>query len=93
MRASPRRASTTTWSGAARGDGGRAARDRRASSSNFIGYCLGGTLLASTLGYLARSTTNRVKSATYFVSRSTSSEPGELGVFIDEQTVTNLDAP
>src|ERR671937_466208 len=58
---------------------------------NFIGYCLGGTLLGSTLGYLAAQHDDRVKSATYFVSLLDFSEPGELGVFIDEQTVTNLE--
>jgi polyhydroxyalkanoate synthase len=58
---------------------------------NFIGYCLGGTLLASTLGYLAAKHDDRVKSATYFVSLLDFSEPGELGVFIDDQTVNNLE--
>src|SRR3954470_17166161 len=58
---------------------------------NFIGYCLGGTLLGGTLGYLAAKHDERVKSATYFVSLLDFSEPGELGVFIDEDTVTNLE--
>ena len=58
---------------------------------NFIGYCLGGTLLGSTLGYLAAKGDDRVKSATYFVSLLDFSQPGELGVFIDEQQVTNLE--
>src|SRR3954453_15457167 len=36
---------------------------------NFIGYCLGGTLLGATLGYLAqKKQMDRVASATYFVS-------------------------
>jgi poly[(R)-3-hydroxyalkanoate] polymerase subunit PhaC len=58
---------------------------------NLIGYCLGGTLLGSTLGYLAAKNDHRVKSATYFVSLLDFSEPGELGVFIDEGTVANLE--
>ena len=58
---------------------------------NFIGYCLGGTLLGSALGYLAAKGDDRVKSATYFVSLLDFSQPGELGVFIDEQQVTNLE--
>src|SRR4029077_17862504 len=56
---------------------------------NFIGYCLGGTLVGRELGYLAARNEHRVKSATYFVSLLDFSEPGELGVFIDENTVTN----
>jgi polyhydroxyalkanoate synthase len=58
---------------------------------NFIGYCLGGTLLGATLGYLAAKGDDRVKSATYFVSLLDFSQPGELGVFIDEQQVANLE--
>ncbi|MBV9190982.1 MAG: class I poly(R)-hydroxyalkanoic acid synthase, partial [Betaproteobacteria bacterium] len=58
---------------------------------NFIGYCLGGTLLGATLGYLAAKGDDRVKSATYFVSLLDFSQPGELGVFIDEQQVESLE--
>jgi polyhydroxyalkanoate synthase len=58
---------------------------------NVIGYCLGGTLLGATLGYLSNTKQNRVASATFFVSLLDFSEPGELGVFIDEQQVANLE--
>ena len=58
---------------------------------NFIGYCLGGTLLGATLAYLAAKHDERVKSATYFASLLDFSEPGELGVFIDEETVNHLE--
>jgi polyhydroxyalkanoate synthase len=58
---------------------------------NFIGYCLGGTLLGATLGRLAAKGDDRVKSATYFVSLLDFSQPGELGVFIDEEQVANLE--
>jgi polyhydroxyalkanoate synthase subunit PhaC len=59
---------------------------------NFIGYCLGGTLLGATLGYLARKgQLKRVNSATFFVSLLDFSAPGELGVFIDEAQVENLE--
>ncbi len=58
---------------------------------NTIGYCLGGTLLGSTLGYLAAKGDGRVKSATFFVSLLDFSLPGELGVFIDEKQVESLE--
>ena len=58
---------------------------------NFIGYCLGGTLLGATLGYLAAKKEDRVNSATFFVSLLDFSMPGELGVFIDEAQVENLE--
>ncbi|HKC45869.1 MAG TPA: class I poly(R)-hydroxyalkanoic acid synthase [Burkholderiales bacterium] len=59
--------------------------------ANAIGYCLGGTLLGSTLGYMATKRDDRIKSATFFVSLLDFSIPGELGVFIDEKQVENLE--
>ena len=67
---------------------GRATGERDA---NVIGYCLGGTLLAATLGHLAAKKENRVRSATYFVSMIDFARPGELEVFIDEQQVSALE--
>jgi polyhydroxyalkanoate synthase len=59
---------------------------------NFIGYCLGGTLLGATLGYLeSKKQSNRIASTTFFVSLLDFSKPGELGVFIDEAQVENLE--
>jgi polyhydroxyalkanoate synthase len=59
---------------------------------NFIGYCLGGTLLGATLGYLAETGgLDRVNSTIFFVSLLDFSAPGELGVFIDEAQVQNLE--
>src|SRR4051794_7978519 len=53
--------------------------------ANVIGYCLGGTLLASILAYMAAKRDNRIKSATYFVTMTDFKEAGELSVFIDEE--------
>ena len=60
-------------------------------SVNAIGYCLGGTLLGATLGYMAAKGDDRINSATFFVALLDFSIPGELGVFIDEQQVENLE--
>ena len=58
---------------------------------NVIGYCLGGTLLGGTLAYLAAKGEDRVGCATFFVSLLDFSQPGELGVFIDEGQVQSLE--
>jgi len=58
---------------------------------NFIGYCLGGTLLGCTLAYLAAHKERRAASATFFASLLDFSAPGELGVFIDEAQVEALE--
>ncbi len=58
---------------------------------NAVGYCLGGTLLATTLAYLAAKRQKRIASATFFTTMTDFSEPGELGVFIDEQQVSSLE--
>jgi polyhydroxyalkanoate synthase subunit PhaC len=59
--------------------------------ANVIGYCLGGTLLGATLAYLTAKKQDRVACATFFVSLLDFSQPGELGVFIDEAQVANLE--
>ena len=57
-----------------------------------IGYCLGGTLLTCTLAYLAaKGEDQRVKSATFFTTMTDFKEPGELGVFIDEEQLAALE--
>jgi polyhydroxyalkanoate synthase subunit PhaC len=43
---------------------------------NAIGYCLGGTLLATTLAYMATKRDTRIKSATYFVTMTDFEEAG-----------------
>ena len=58
---------------------------------NAIGYCLGGTLLASTLAYMAAKKDDRIKSATFFVTMMDFQEAGELGVFIDEEQLQSLE--
>ncbi len=59
---------------------------------NAIGYCIGGTLLACTLAYMAANKDSRIKSATFFTAMVDFAEAGELGVFIDETQLTSLEA-
>jgi len=58
---------------------------------NAIGYCLGGTLLATSLAYMAVKKDTRIKTATYFVTMTDFEEAGELGVFIDEEQLQGLE--
>ncbi len=60
---------------------------------NAIGYCLGGTLLASTLGYLEteEDQPNFISSATFLTTMIDFAEPGDLGVFVDEASVSQLE--
>lgn len=58
---------------------------------NAIGYCLGGTLLSSTLAYMAEKGDKRIKTATFFVTMMDFAEAGELGVFIDEEQLEALE--
>jgi polyhydroxyalkanoate synthase len=58
---------------------------------NAIGYCLGGTLLASTLSYMAEQNDTRIKSATFFTTMLDFTQAGELSVFIDEEQLKALE--
>ncbi len=58
---------------------------------NAIGYCLGGTLLGSTLAFMAAHGDDRIKSATFFVTMLDFRESGELKVFIDEEQLQSLE--
>ena len=58
---------------------------------NAVGFCLGGTLLAAALAYLAARRDERIRSATFFATLIDFAEPGELGVFVDEQQVASLE--
>ena len=58
---------------------------------NMAGYCLGGTLLMSTLAYMAVKKDKRVASATFFTALIDFSQPGELGIFLDEGAVAGVE--
>ena len=59
--------------------------------ANVIGYCLGGTLLASTLAWMQARKDDRFKSATFFTTMVDFEEAGELSVFIDEEQLASLE--
>ena len=61
------------------------------NSVNLAGYCLGGTLAMTTLAYMTAKKDKRANSATFFTTMLDFSEPGELGVFLDEGAVAGLE--
>lgn len=58
---------------------------------NAIGYCIGGTLLASSLAHMAAKKDGRIKSATFFATQVDFTEAGDLQVFIDEEQIADLE--
>jgi polyhydroxyalkanoate synthase len=55
---------------------------------NAVGYCIGGTLLMTALAYMtARRLKSRVKSATLLTTLTDFSDPGDIGVFIDDHII------
>ncbi len=55
------------------------------------GYCVGGTLLALTLAYLAAKGDDRIESVTFFATQVDFSEAGDLQILIDDERMTALD--
>src|ERR1700738_132281 len=55
------------------------------------GYCVGGTLLASTLAWLAEKRRVRVTSATFFAAQVDFTHGGDLLVFVDEDQISALE--
>jgi poly[(R)-3-hydroxyalkanoate] polymerase subunit PhaC len=58
---------------------------------NAIGYCIGGTLLGATLGYMAATRDERIASATFFAAQVDFEKAGDLLVFVDEEQVTGVE--
>lgn len=58
---------------------------------NAIGYCIGGTLMATTVAWMAARGDDRIKSITFFTTMIDFAEAGELSVFIDEEQLVALE--
>ena len=58
-----------------------------ASKINAVSWCIGGTMLATAMSVLASKRKKPFASVTFFTTLLDFSDPGELGVFIDESQV------
>ncbi|MGB3044640.1 MAG: class I poly(R)-hydroxyalkanoic acid synthase [Xanthobacteraceae bacterium] len=56
-----------------------------------MGYCVGGTLLATTLAWLAEKRRVRVASATFLAAQVDFTHAGDLMVFVDEEQISALE--
>jgi polyhydroxyalkanoate synthase len=59
---------------------------------NALGFCVGGTLLAAALAVLAERGEKSVESVTYLTTMLDFAEAGQIGVFIDPQSVAAREA-
>jgi polyhydroxyalkanoate synthase len=59
----------------------------RSKTLNVLGFCVGGTLLTSTLAVLAARGDKRVASATLLTTMLDFADPGEIGVYIAPESV------
>jgi polyhydroxyalkanoate synthase len=58
---------------------------------NTVGYCIGGTLLASSLAHMAAKGDKRINSATFFAAQQDFSEAGDLLLFTNEDWLRDLE--
>lgn len=58
---------------------------------NAVGYCIAGTTLALTLALMERRRDRSVKSATFLTTLTDFADPGEVGVFLDDDFVDGIE--
>ena len=62
-----------------------------AERAHLVGYCVGGTLAAIAAAGMARDNDDRLQSLTLFAAQTDFTEPGELGLFIDDSQLALLE--
>jgi polyhydroxyalkanoate synthase subunit PhaC len=58
---------------------------------NTVGYCIGGTLLGSTLAHMAAKGHKAIASATFFAAQQDFSEAGDLLLFTNDEWLSDLE--
>ena len=62
-----------------------------AKSTSTVGYCIGGTLLACTMAYMAAKGDPRISAATFFAAQQDFSEAGDLLLFTNDSWLEGLE--
>lgn len=58
-----------------------------AKKVNTVGFCVGGTMVATTLGYMAAKSDDRIGAATFFTTQVDFEKAGDLRVYVDDEQV------
>jgi polyhydroxyalkanoate synthase subunit PhaC len=61
------------------------------AEANVVGYCIGGTLMASTLAHMAATNDKRIASATLLTTLLDFSDVGDISVFLDDEQLRLAD--
>ena len=64
----------------------------KADKVNALGFCVGGTLLGAALAVMAAKSEDIVQSVTFLAAMLDFSEPGQIGLFVDEASVAAREA-
>ena len=59
---------------------------------NTIGYCIGGTMLGTSLALMAAKDDHRIQSATFFAAQLDFEHAGELKIFVDDAQLASMEA-
>jgi polyhydroxyalkanoate synthase subunit PhaC len=55
---------------------------------NTVGFCIGGTMLATALGYMAAKGDHRISASTFLTTQVDFNEAGDLKVYVDDEQVS-----
>ncbi|MEM6550300.1 MAG: class I poly(R)-hydroxyalkanoic acid synthase [Pseudomonadota bacterium] len=65
--------------------------EAKVDETNIVGYCIGGTMLGTTLAYLAQTGDERIASATFFTAQLDFTDAGELQAFVDDEVIESIE--
>jgi polyhydroxyalkanoate synthase len=62
------------------------------ADADLIGYCIGGTLSAMFLAFLARAEVPLVNTATFFAALVDFADPGEIAAFLSDEAIAHIES-